>query len=76
MPKLSPISSKKLIKILLSLWYNQIRIKWSHHFFSDSKWKTTVVPVHSNEDIWIWLLKKILRDVNLSTDEFDILRNK
>ncbi|MDD3263072.1 MAG: type II toxin-antitoxin system HicA family toxin [Candidatus Absconditabacteria bacterium] len=76
MPKLSPISSKKLIKILLSLGYNEIRIKGSHHFFSDSKGKTTVVPVHGNEDIGIGLLKKILRDVNLSTDEFDILRNK
>ena len=43
-------------------------------FFSNLKWKTTVVPVHWNEDISAWLLKKILRDIWLDVATFDDLR--
>ncbi len=74
MPKLNPISPKKLIKIILNLWFKEIRIRWSHHFFSNNKWKTTVVPVHGNEDISAWLLKKIIRDIWLDAESFDKIR--
>jgi predicted RNA binding protein YcfA (HicA-like mRNA interferase family) len=30
----------------------------------------TSVPVHTGEDIDRWLLKKILRDAKISTEEF------
>ena len=74
MPQLNPISPKKLIKILLKVDFREIRINWSHHFFDRKDWKTTVVPVHWNEDITVWLLKKILRDTNISVEEFEKLR--
>jgi predicted RNA binding protein YcfA (HicA-like mRNA interferase family) len=32
--------------------------------------RVTSVPVHGGEDIDRWLLKKILRDVQLSAEEF------
>jgi len=70
MPKLSPLSHRKLIGILKSLWFMNIRIKWSHHFFRDKNGNTTVVPVHWNEDISVWLLRKIIRDINIDLDYF------
>ncbi len=73
MPKLSPIPSKKLQKILLHQWFQLLRIHWSHRFFR--KWNlTTVVPIHSNEDISVGLLRKILRDIDISVEEFEKMR--
>lgn len=74
MPKSNPITPSKLIKILIKLWFVEIRIKWSHHFFRNNNWKTTVVPIHWNEEISVGLLKKILRDIELSVTDLEDLR--
>ncbi|MEI6425757.1 MAG: type II toxin-antitoxin system HicA family toxin [Candidatus Absconditabacteria bacterium] len=76
MPKLNPISAKKLIKILLEIGFHEIRIKGSHHFFSHGNGKTTVVPIHGNEDISVGLLKKILRDIDIDVELYEKLRVK
>ena len=49
-----------------------IRIKGSHHVMRHSidRSRTTVVPVHGNEDLGRSLLRKILSDVRLTVDEF------
>lgn len=74
MPKISPISWKDMIKILLSLWFDIYRITGSHHFMKHIDGRITVIPLHKNEDLWIWLLKKILRDINLSDSDFNDVR--
>lgn len=74
MPKLVPIDPKQLIKILEWLGYTHIRTRGSHHFMIHEDWKTTVIPVHSNEQISGWLLLKILRDVQISKKQFELLR--
>ena len=75
MPKISPISAKELENIVVSLWFYHVRTKWSHKFFLNRfTWQTTVIPFHWNEDISIWLLKKILRDVWLDTETFNSMR--
>lgn len=75
MAKLSPISAKKLIKILLALNFEEIRRKGSHRFFYNHQdGFSAVVPDHGSEDIGIGLLRKILRDVNLGVDEFSELK--
>lgn len=77
MPKLVPISAKKMIKILVALGFIEIRSRGSHHFFLNSKTKnTTVIPIHGNENLGIGLLKEILKDIDLSVTEFDQLRRK
>ncbi len=51
MPKLSPISGKKMIKILKSCGFEVVRTKGSHHFLKNKENRlVTTVPVHSNED--------------------------
>ena len=72
MPKLNPIPPKILEKLLLNLWFNHLR---THKFYyNDDTKQTTVIPFHGNEEISVWLLKKILRDINLSVDDFEKMR--
>ncbi len=75
MPRLTPISAKKLVRILLLLGFVEIRKKGSHHFFRNYKTKnTTVIPIHGSEDIGVGLLRKILRDIDIDPSTFLELR--
>ncbi len=65
MPKLSPISSRKLIKILNKEGFVAVRQKGSHLRLVHLDGRKTSVPVHSGEKIGKGLLAKILRDTNL-----------
>jgi predicted RNA binding protein YcfA (HicA-like mRNA interferase family) len=75
MPKLVPITASKIVKILARLGFEEVRIKGSHHFFIHpiSK-KSTTIPIHSNEVLGVGILKIILRDIDLSVDEYEKLR--
>jgi predicted RNA binding protein YcfA (HicA-like mRNA interferase family) len=75
MGKLNIISAKKMIKILLLIGFELIRSKGSHYFFlNKTSNKTTVIPVHNNEDLGPGILKDILRDIEISIDEYEKLR--
>jgi predicted RNA binding protein YcfA (HicA-like mRNA interferase family) len=74
MPKLIPIKSQNLIKILKHLGFIQRDAEGSHVFFQHPDGRTTVIPVHQNKDISKGLLKKILNDIKINTDEYDKLR--
>ena len=75
MTRLSPISAKKLIKILISFGFEEIRSKGSHKFFYNSQnHLSTTVPDHGSEDIGIGLLRKILRDAGINLEEFKKLK--
>ena len=77
MVRLSPISGRKLIRILTQLGFVEVRRKGSHRFFIHPEEKsTTVVPEHGSEDIGLGLLRKILRDIEMDVDEFDSLRRQ
>ena len=63
------LSGKKLIKILAGFGFEVVRIKGSHHFLRHADGRTTIIPVHSNEDIGKGLLRKILVDCDLTADD-------
>lgn len=63
------ISGKKLIKVLTRFGFVVVRIKGSHHFLRHADGRTTVIPVHSNEDIGKGLLRKIIADCDLTIEE-------
>lgn len=73
MPRLVPIKSKKLIQVLKKLGFKQRDAEGSHVFFRHDDGRTTVVPIHAKE-ISRGLLRKILRDVDLSRNEYENLR--
>jgi len=68
--KLRPISPEKLIKILKKLGFEEIRQKGSHKFFRNPEGKTTVIPFHKGENISKGLLLKILKDIDISREDF------
>lgn len=74
MPKLSPINSSKLIKILLKEGFVQVRQKGSHARLENPDGRKTSVPIHSGESVGVGLLRKILRDINLTPEEFSKLK--
>ena len=74
MNKLSPIDTRKLLKILKKLGFQKIHQKGSHAFFEHPDSRTTVVPIHYGEDIGKGLLKEILKDIELTTKQFNAVR--
>ena len=69
MPKLPRPTGKEMIKFLEGLGFRVVRIVGSHHFM-DGGGRRTTVPVHGNRNLKIGTLRAILRDVDVSPDEF------
>jgi len=74
MPKFVPIRGRDLIRILEKYGFEQIRKRGSHVRLVHPNGRRTTVPVHRGEDIQRGLLRKILRDVSLTPQEFERLR--
>jgi len=74
MPRLSPIRGKDLVKVIEKQGFSQIRQRGSHLRMVHSDGRKTTIPIHSGENVHRGLLRKILRDVNLSPEEFNQLR--
>lgn len=62
-------SGKEMVRFLESRGFVVIRIRGSHHYLQRDELRTTV-PAHRNETLKIGTLKSILRDIELSTEEF------
>ena len=67
--KLKPIKPLKLVRLLRKLGYKEIRVHGSHHIFEKGD-ITITVPIHGDEEISRGLLRKIIRDLHLSVEEF------
>lgn len=70
MPGLRPVKAKALLSALAKLGFVAVRQKGSHIFLRNGKGSTTVVPFHAGDEIDRKLLRKILRDCNLTEEEF------
>lgn len=68
MIKLPILSGRELIKILSKLGYQEIRQRGSHIRLARPGKKSVTIPNYKTIDIS--LLRKILRDVELSAEEF------
>jgi len=73
MTKLARLSGKKLLRLLEKEGFVVKRIKGSHHFLKHHDGRQTVIPIHSKETIGPGLLSKILRDIELSKEDFNNL---
>lgn len=76
MTKLVTISGKEMCKLLEKLGFEKIYGKGSHVRFKHLDGRRTVVPIHRNEDLGKGLLREILRQINLSKEEYEDLRRK
>ena len=70
MPKLPSITANELIKALEKGGFQTVRQKGSHVRLKNQNNLTVTVPVHKGKTIGKGLLRKILRDADLTVDEF------
>lgn len=71
MHPLRPLKPNKLIKVLNSLGFVAVRQRGSHISFRHADGRTTLVPVHSGEEIDRHLLNKIIKkDLGMEIEDF------
>lgn len=73
MSKLPRLTGKAVLKALGEIGFEVVRVKGSHPCVRHADGRTTVVPVHAGETLGPGLLYKILRDCELTRDEFRAL---
>ncbi len=71
MPRLPRVRGRQLIAALQRLGFRVIRVKGSHHILQHADGRRTVVPVHAGETIGPGLLKAILKDTELTSEELE-----
>ena len=71
MPKLPILKNKELIKILFKMGFYKCRQRGtSHLIMAHPNGKRTTIAIHQGKDIPTGTLKAILRDINISVEEF------
>jgi len=70
MSKLKIISCSEMCKLLESIGFVAVRQKGSHRRYKHSDERTTQVAMHAT-DIDRTLIRKILRDIDLTIDDYN-----
>jgi predicted RNA binding protein YcfA (HicA-like mRNA interferase family) len=70
MPKLPSLTAKDILKALLQAGFVLVRQRGSHARLQHPDGRVVTVPIHPGQDIGRGLLRKILRDAELTRDEF------
>lgn len=70
MPKLPVLKAMELIRALEKAGFEAIRQKGSHVRLKHPDGRVVTVPVHPERDIGRGLLRKVIRDAELTRDEF------
>lgn len=73
MSKLPIINATQFEKILFKLGFELIRQKGSHKFYKHSDGRYTTLPHHKGEDLSRPLIREILKQVEISNEEFILL---
>ena len=73
MTKLILVSAQQLERLLLTVGFERIRQKGSHVFYRHPDGRTTTIPHHSGADLPRPLLRIILREIQMSVDEYNVL---
>ena len=74
--KLVLISGRKMCKIVEKLGFQKVHQVGSHVRYVHPDGRRTVVPVHGNEELGRGLLKEILKQIKLSRDGYEKLRQE
>ncbi len=68
--KLPAVTAKEIIKIIERKGFVRVRQSGSHAIFKNESGKRTTIPVHSNKNIGKGLLKQIMKDANITVEDF------
>lgn len=75
MSRLQNVNFRTMDKLLRRIGFENIRQKGSHVFYRHPDGRTTTVPNHGGRDLARPLLREILREIELTPDEFTQLLN-
>ena len=70
MPKLPVVTASEIIKALEKIGFQTVRQKGSHVRMKHEDNRVVTVPIHKGKTIGKGLLRKILRDSELTVEEF------
>ena len=70
MSRLPRLTGTEVVRALQKAGFKIIRQRGSHVYMRHADGRATVVPVHKGEDLGSGILSKILRDAELSRQEF------
>jgi len=70
MSRLPRLTGSEVVRALQKADFEIVRQRGSHVYMRHADGRATVVPVHKGEDLGRGILSKILRDVELSRQEF------
>jgi predicted RNA binding protein YcfA (HicA-like mRNA interferase family) len=68
--KLPSVNAKDLIRIIEKKGFIKVRQSGSHAIFKNNSGLRTTVPIHSKKTIGKGLLKQIMRDTDISIEDF------
>jgi predicted RNA binding protein YcfA (HicA-like mRNA interferase family) len=74
MSKLPLISAKDFEKLLFDIGFEFKRQKGSHKFYKHSDGRYTTLPHHGNQVLARPLIRQILREIELTPEEFGKLK--
>lgn len=70
MTRLPTVNFKTVERVLLRLGFQIVRQKGSHVFYRHPDGRTTTVPNHPGRDLARPLLREILREIELTPEQF------
>lgn len=70
MSRLPIVKFRTMEKVLFRLGFKVVRQKGSHVFYRHPDGRTTTVPNHPGRDLARPLLREILREIELTPEEF------
>ena len=70
MKRLSIVDFKTMEKVLFSVGFQAVRQKGSHIFYRHPDGRTTTVPNHRGRDLARPLIREILREIEMTPEEF------
>jgi predicted RNA binding protein YcfA (HicA-like mRNA interferase family) len=72
MARLPRPSGQQMVRFLELQGFTVVRVRGSHHVMARDTQRTSI-PVHGNRALKIGTLRGILRDIDMSPDEFERL---
>ncbi len=71
MTRLPIVDYKAMDKVLRESGFERVRQKGSHVFYRHPDGRTTTLPVHSGRDLARPLIREILREIEMTPEEFN-----
>ncbi len=70
MTRIPIVNYRTMDKLMSRLGFSSVRQKGSHVFYRHPDGRTTTIPNHSGRDLSRPLIREILREIEISDDEF------